>query len=46
MNVKITSTDAGRTFKRYILENVSFIKTVLLTFVIALEVLERKFWSN
>ena len=34
-----------RTFKRYILENVSFLMTVLLTFVIASEVLECKFWS-
>ena len=46
MSVKATSIDAGRTFKRDILENVSFIETILLTFVIALEVLECKFWSR
>ena len=45
MNVKITSIDVGRTFKRYTLENVNFIKAILLTFfAFALEVLERKFW--
>jgi hypothetical protein len=46
MSAKITSIDARRIFKRYILENVSFMKTVLLTFVVVLEVLEYKFWSN
>ena len=45
MSVKMRSIDAGRTFKRDILENVSFVKTVLLTSVIALKVLECKFWS-
>ena len=45
MSLKIISRNAGRTFKRSVLENISFIENGLLTFVIALKVLECKFWS-